>query len=78
MNEDSCKPPEGPSRRGFLTTSAGAAAAIGSGVLLSAQTPAAVGDEITLALVIGRIHTLDAANTIVNTVTIRNGRPPFE
>lgn len=74
MNEDSCKPPEGPSRRGFLTTSAGAAAAIGSGVLLSAQTPAAVGDEITLALVNGRIHTLDAANTIVNTVTIRNGR----
>jgi predicted amidohydrolase YtcJ len=75
MNEDSCKPPEGPSRRGFLTTSAGAAAAIGSGALLSAQTPAAVaGDEITLALVNGRIHTLDAANTIANTVTIRNGR----
>ncbi len=75
MSEDSSKLPEGPSRRGFLATSAGAAAAIGSGALLSAQTPAAVaGDEITLALVNGRIHTLDAANTIVNSVTIRNGR----
>jgi predicted amidohydrolase YtcJ len=75
MNEDSTKPPEGPSRRGFLTTGAGVAAAVGSGALLSAQTPAAVaGDEITLALVNGRIHTLDAANTIVNSATIRNGR----
>ena len=75
MSKDSTKTPEGPSRRGFLTTGAGAAAAIGSGALLSAQTPAAVaGDEITLALVNGRIHTLDAANSVVNTVTVRNGR----
>jgi predicted amidohydrolase YtcJ len=74
MNEDSTKPLEGPSRRRFLA-SAGAAAAIGSGALLSAQTPAAVAsDDITLALVNGRIHTLDAADTIANSVTIRNGR----
>jgi predicted amidohydrolase YtcJ len=30
--------------------------------------------EPTVALVNGRIHTMDAANTLVNTVSIRNGR----
>lgn len=70
-----------PSRRRFLATSAGATAAIGAAIEggpaaddLSGQNAAAGGDEITLALVNGRIHTMDAANTVANTVTIRNGR----
>jgi predicted amidohydrolase YtcJ len=68
-----------PSRRRFLTTTAGAAAigaVVGPGVAdLSGQNAAAIaGDEVTLALVNGKIHTLDGANTVANTVTIRNGR----
>jgi len=67
-----------PSRRHFLSTSAAAAAAIGAGPganVLSAQAPAAAAaDEVTLALVNGRIHTSDASDTVVNTVVIRNGR----
>ena len=66
-----------PSRRRFLSTSA-AAAAIGAGPganVLSAQAPAPIAaDEVTLALVNGRIHTSDANDTVVNTVVIRNGR----
>src|ERR1041385_9087068 len=78
---------KGQSRRRFLTTSAGAAAALGaaieagpaavvvSGQVLFGQNPApSAGDEITLALVNGKIHTMDAANTVANSVTIRNGR----
>ena len=73
MPEDSSK---SVSRRGFLAAGAGAAAAIGPGsAIVSGQNPAAaVGDEITLALVNGKIHTMDAADTVANTVTIRNGR----
>ena len=74
-------PDERPSRRRFLATTAGATAAIGavieagpSAPELSAQNAAAGVDEITLALVNGKIHTMDAANTVANTVTIRNGR----
>jgi predicted amidohydrolase YtcJ len=67
-----------PSRRRFLSTSAAAAAALGAGPasnVLSAQAPAAAaGDEVTLALVNGRIHTSAAKDTEVNTVVIRNGR----
>ena len=67
-----------PSRRGFLGASAGAVAAIGVGPgssALSGQSPASVaGDDITLALVNGKIHTMDAADTVASTVTIRNGR----
>src|SRR5215471_2967473 len=67
-----------PSRRHFLSTSAAAAAAIGADPganVLSAQAPAAAAaDEVTLALVNGRIHTSDASDTVVNTVVIRNGR----
>jgi predicted amidohydrolase YtcJ len=67
-----------PSRRHFLSTSAAAAAAIGAGPgasVLSAQAPAAAAaDEVTLALVNGRIYTSDANDTVVNTVVIRNGR----
>ncbi len=65
-----------PSRRRFLATSAGAAAAIGAGpasIVLSGQ-PLAPIDETTLVLTNGKIHTLDAANSIANSVTIRNGR----
>src|SRR6266478_8816684 len=71
-----------PSRRRFLATSAGAAAAIGAAieagpaaVSLSGQNRATTpGEDITIALVNGRIHTMDAANTVANSVTIRNGR----
>jgi hypothetical protein len=60
------------SRRQFLGASAAAAAAVvTSRQDAPAQTPGA--DE-TLTLVNGRIHTMDAANTIAATVTIRNGR----
>lgn len=62
------------SRRQFLGASAGAAAAIAAGpasVVVSGQNAAL---EETLVLVNGRIHTMDAANTIADSVTIRNGR----
>ena len=72
MSEDKSK--RGTSRRGFLATSAGAAAAIGVGESRGQNPAAVVGDETTLTLVNGRIHTLDAANTVANTVSIRNGR----
>jgi len=55
------------SRRQFLRASAIGALATR---VLSGQT---AGDE-TLVLVNGRIHTMDAANSIVNTVAIRNRR----
>jgi len=61
-----------PSRRQFLGAAAGAAslAAGPAAVVLSGQsTP----DE-TLVLTNGRIHTMDAANTVATSVTIRNGR----
>jgi len=55
-----------------------AAAAIGAGPaasVLSAQTTVATAaDEVTLALVNGRIHTSDANDAVVNAVVIRNGR----
>ncbi|HEY7339210.1 MAG TPA: amidohydrolase family protein [Bryobacteraceae bacterium] len=67
-----------PSRRGFLATGIGATAAIGVGpaaTVLSGQAPPApFDDEITLALVNGRIHTMDASDTVVATASIRNGR----
>src|SRR5512135_881594 len=61
-------------RRRFLGTGVGASAAIGAGpaaVVLSGQDVQA---EQTLVLTNGRIHTMDAANTVANSVTIRNGR----
>jgi predicted amidohydrolase YtcJ len=66
-----------PSRRRFIATTAGATAALAgpAAVLSDAQTTGSpIVDEITLALVNGKIHTMDAADTVVNTVTIRNGR----
>jgi len=78
MNKSSGKPAQKQSRRRFLATTAGAAGAIGAGpsaAVLSAQNPAAAAPEdITLALVNGRIHTLDAGDTVATTLTIRNGR----
>jgi len=68
------KASKAPSRRQFIGRSAGVAAAIGAGpaaVVLSGQD---AGAEQTLVLTNGRIHTLDAANTVANSVTIRNGR----
>jgi predicted amidohydrolase YtcJ len=69
---------EGHSRRRFLS-STGAAAIMGTALeggpaalVLSGQSP--IIDEATLALVNGRIYTSDAGDTVVNTVTIRNGR----
>src|SRR5579864_8476188 len=64
----------GVSRRQFLGTGVGAAAAIGAGpaaVVLSGQD---AGAEQTLVLTNGRIHTMDSASTVANSVTIRNGR----
>jgi predicted amidohydrolase YtcJ len=78
----------GVSRRRFLGTTAGAAIGAASavaGVSAQAQTPPPEGqsgptvessasDQAELVLVNGRIHTMDARNTVARTVTIRNGR----
>jgi hypothetical protein len=65
------------SRRRFLATGAGAVA-LGTGPValdLSGQTPALGAlDETTTVLVNGKIHTLDAADRVVNTITIRHNR----
>jgi predicted amidohydrolase YtcJ len=69
-----------PSRRNFLALSAGTAAGIAAGSAvepLSAQTATPAGgplDETTIALVNGKIHTMDAAGTVVNNLTIRHNR----
>jgi predicted amidohydrolase YtcJ len=61
------------SRRRFLAASAGAAGA--AVTPLSAQLPVVnSAPEQDLILTNGRIHTMDARNTIASTVTIRNGR----
>jgi predicted amidohydrolase YtcJ len=63
------------SRRRFLATTAATIGAGPAAMLLPAQNPApAVGEDVTLALVNGKIHTSDARETVANTVTIRNGR----
>ena len=65
------------SRRQFLGTSAAAAAALGAGPaasVFSGQNRASLDSDETLELINGRIHTMDAANTIATSVTIRNGR----
>ena len=73
----------GLSRRQFLGTAAAAAVVAGSestGGVLSAQAPRSGADagraqpDQTLVLTNGRIHTMDAANTVTNTVSIKNGR----
>jgi len=75
------------SRRRFLGTAAGAGVAAAAGgslpvpeaeFVVAAQAPQAAatadGAATDLTLVNGRIHTMDARNTIASTVTIRNGR----
>jgi hypothetical protein len=63
------------SRRRFLATTAATIAVGPAASVLSAQNPApGAGEDITLALINGRIHTSDARDTVVNTVTMRNGR----
>jgi predicted amidohydrolase YtcJ len=63
------------SRRKFLGTAAGAGLAVAR---LAGQSPriapSAEGPAPDLMLVNGRIHTMDARNTVASTVTIRNGR----
>ena len=63
------------SRRKFLGTTAGAGLAVAR---LAAQAPRvalpADGRAPDLMLVNGRVHTMDARNTVGSTVTIRNGR----
>ncbi len=61
------------SRRRFLAASAGAAGA--AVTPLAAQVPVVNGaPEQDLILINGRIHMMDARNTIASSVTIRNGR----
>jgi predicted amidohydrolase YtcJ len=71
------------SRRRFLGATAGAAVGIGSlpaSAVSMAQAPTAgaqpaiIQPDTTLVLTNGRIHTMDARNTIARTVSIRNGR----
>src|SRR5580765_3982764 len=71
------------SRRRFLGATAGAAVGIGSlpaSAVSMGQAPAAgaqpatIQPDTTLVLTNGRIHTMDARNTIARTVSIRNNR----
>jgi predicted amidohydrolase YtcJ len=63
------------SRRQFVRASFGAAIGAGpAAAVLSGQNPGAPGNDETIALINGRIHTVDASNTVVTTATIRNGR----
>jgi predicted amidohydrolase YtcJ len=65
------------SRRNFLGAATGVTVAAGLGPieLSLAQTPAAPATSTQdLILTNGRIHTMDARNTVVRNVTIRNGR----
>jgi predicted amidohydrolase YtcJ len=71
-------------RRGFLGTAAATGVAVaaaptdvfaaGQGLTAATQAVPPDGTAPDLTLVNGRIHTMDARNTIASTVTIRNGR----
>src|SRR5262245_52001040 len=63
------------SRRQFLSSGIGGgiAAAVGMPAFSAAQQRAA-GTVEELVLINGRIHTMDRNNTIVQSVSIRNGR----
>jgi predicted amidohydrolase YtcJ len=68
-----------PSRREFIGTGAAAAAGLAAGaspfgVSVQAQAPAAAPFDQPLALINGRIHTMDARNTVARAALIRNGR----
>ena len=70
------------SRREFLETAAAAAAGLAAASALPADAnaqaaqpaDASAATGLTLVFVNGRIHTLDAKNTVATTVVIRNGR----
>ena len=68
------------SRRNFLKTGATAAAAFGGAqAAITATASPAVASSIddtsgTLVFVNGRIHTMDAGNSIVSSVTVKDGR----
>jgi len=78
------KQDRGVSRRQFIGAAAGTAVALGTGqtasLLAQQRGTGAVRDgsrtqpNQTLAFVNGRIHTMDANNTIVTTVSMRDGR----
>src|SRR5512146_1129344 len=68
---------QGLSRRKFLGATVGVAGGMAAGALpiLPAQvTSRAPVPEQELTLINGRIHTMDARNTVATAVTIRNGR----
>src|SRR5690242_18298126 len=62
------------SRRRFLGGGVGAAALLASSEAAAQNATAGSDDGTLLVLVNGKIHTLDGRDTIVNTVSIRNGR----
>jgi hypothetical protein len=65
----------GLSRRQFLGSTAGVALAVGSAPAVSVvSAQVAAPPDQTLVLTNGRIHTMNAASTVANTVSIRNGR----
>ena len=71
----------GPSRRQFLGAAGSAIALAAAGapdVALAAQSPQAAAalpaPAEDLAFINGRIHTMDATNTVASSVTVRNGR----
>src|SRR4051812_44052969 len=75
----SSRPAKQLSRRHFMTATGGAAivSAVAGPIYAQAQTPngnAPLTAEQNLTLVNGRIHTMDARNSIVSSVSIRNGR----
>jgi predicted amidohydrolase YtcJ len=75
MTKDNLKQEQ--SRRRFLIAAASAVGvAAGPAAQLLSGQPAALGtlDETTTVLVNGRIHTMDAASTVVSTVSVRHNR----
>ena len=67
------------SRRGFVGAASAAAVGVATGTAapeLAAQAPNAAPPAVdeTLALVNGRIYTMDSRNTVARVATIRNGR----
>jgi predicted amidohydrolase YtcJ len=73
-------PIDGPTRRQFIGTATGASIGLAAGtpdMLAAAQAPQAASTPTAapdLNLTNGRIYTFDARNSVVNTVSIRNGR----
>src|SRR5215813_10350290 len=62
------------SRRQFLETAAALGLTGGLNLATFTAAPQQPADGITLAFTNGRIHTMDAANSVVSQLVIRNGR----